>query len=274
MEKTIEKGNLIDLFGCLIPGMLMMLLIWFMVPDSRDFQTDGTIVSGLSILLVFVLASYAAGLVLMECAVILQELFGKVFDYFTNAKNSLYLKSGDKNPIFDDCNDINEIQKLTKKNENEPAAAYNHMEYWLITHGYNEYVERKRAYYLMNRSIVVIPLLFLIINPVLYFCVLRYRLGEQALTGLQWLYSGRIFAGCSAWKWVVLIGLFFLFLRRAGRQARLTVWEISMTFLKADKMKKSGETAAGSAVGSDSSPEPTQGLTELSEKPSENTPQT
>lgn len=235
MEKTIEKGNLIDLFGCLIPGMLMILMTWFMIPETRVFETDGSIIAGLSILLVFVLTGYLAGLVLMECAVILQTLCPKKFDYFANAQKCLYQKEEGSCRIFRDATDRKKINLLT--GEKKCSRAYNYMEFWLITNGYNEYVERKKAYFLMNRSIVVIPLLFLFINPVLYFCVLRYRLGNQALTVCQWLWSGRTFLGCTWWKWFVLSGFFALFFHRAERQARLSVWEISMTYMKAVKSR-------------------------------------
>ncbi len=251
MDKTIEKGNLIDLFGCLLPGMFMLLYVLFMVPVARTmFVTEkDSILSGISTLAIFVLASYAAGLVLMEWAAFLQGICPCVFNYYGSAIN-LFKKELNNEDLgllakynFIKTNIIQyyifpedkDREKIHNKfpNRIDYNRVYNHMEYWLITHGYHDYVERKKAYCMMARSMVQIPLVFLLIYPILYFNMISFREGAAALSFCEWVSSKRIFLGCTPWKWV-LSAVFMVFaFKRARRLARLTVYENVMTYLEA-----------------------------------------
>lgn len=232
MDKTLEKGNLIDMFACLIPGMFMVFFVWFMIPaTSNMIKADNTVVANLSALVFFIVISYAAGLILMEWSVFFQRC--PVFDYFGNARKILYNGQGEKKYIFQFEEDCKELKEKTKIDNAENA--FNHIEFWLITNGYNDYVERKKAYFLMARSLVQIPILFLIVYifMLIYMAIFKGN-GAQIITvqegtsqvvlTLEWIW----------WKWIAAAALDILAYIRASRLARLTVWELSMTFLKAE----------------------------------------
>lgn len=75
MDNALNKGNLIDFFAVLLPGMVLMILSAGMNFSYFSISIEKDIATSITVLIVFVICSYIAGLLLLELAVILQKSF-------------------------------------------------------------------------------------------------------------------------------------------------------------------------------------------------------
>lgn len=251
MDKMIEKGNLIDFFGILLPGMICLIVFYFMNPDVFVFNAGNTLISSLTIAVVFLLISYTMGLVQSESSVLLQTHFPRAFDYTQRAAECFFMISKNDSrcpsridfkwrifrdePIFHSSSDVAELKMLIKSDYSDPCDACEHIKFWLITHGFNDYVERKTAYNMLNRSLTVIPIMYVVINPFIYIFIQRPT--DKTLTFGKWFLDGSIFCGSPIWKYLFLILFFIIMYVRTYRLARIHIWEFGMTYLEARKTK-------------------------------------
>ena len=249
MDKMIEKGNLIDFFGILMPGMICLIVFYCMNPNVFVFSTGNTLISGLTIAVVFLIVSYTLGLIQSEFSVFLQTHFPRAFNFTQRAAECFFMTSKigsgcpslvdfkwrifRDDPIFHSSSDVNELKMLIKSDYTDPCEACDHIKFWLITHGFNSYVERKAAYNMMNRSLTVIPIIYVIINPFIYIFIQRPT--DKTLTFNKWFLDGSSFCGSPVWKYLLLILFFIIIYVRTYRLARIHIWEFGMTYLEARK---------------------------------------
>ena len=181
MDKAIDKGNLIDFFAVLLPGMVIVILgvatnlpnSFFINDADNKISIGKDVMSSIAVLLIFTISSYLAGLLLMEVSVILQKIFPSFFDYYRVAikKDALKDEGAD---LFEfmvfrvpySCSETNpplHLAPIQKKIE-QRIEDYDKKESWLMTHGYGDTIERKKAYSMMNRSMATLPIVYIIIQ--------------------------------------------------------------------------------------------------------------
>jgi hypothetical protein len=217
MDKAIDKGNLIDFFAVLMPGMFSVILCCLLNMSSISFSIVEDTMSNLALLiLIFIIGSYIAGLLLMELAVILQRLFPSGFDYYREAvkketlsgKGAYLLEILMYKYLF--TNDLVSKDIIIAKIEKQ-IKDYEKREFWLLTHNYAELVERKKAYSMMNRSLAMAPITCLLVQSFIIYIIKK---GECP----------------PCWQLILVFAVEIIFYYRARRQAKLLYHEVNMIY--------------------------------------------
>ena len=207
MEKAIDKGNYIDIFSALLPGISGVILFIVMNLDFIDLTkltVDVDITTGVAVLIIYIIGSYLVGLLLMELAVLLQNYIPIIFDYYTGAIKKEIQKSCS-------CGNTEEEKANLQKQIEKEKSEFEKKEYWLIAHNYGDLVERKKAYSMMNRSLVTVPIAYILFQA---FMIYFFKIGTWPT--------------CS--QWLLLFLVWILFYCRARRQARVLYHEVSMIY--------------------------------------------
>ena len=220
MDKAIDKGNLIDFFAVLLPGMVGVILTFLINLPSLDIDIGKDVMSSIIVLLVLLLSSYIAGLLLIELAVVFQKLFPSIFDYYREAIKKDALKD-EKTVLFEflvfktpfPCLKDNPpwqlkpILDLVEQKEME----FENKEFWLLTHNFMDQIERKKAYCMMNRSLVMVPFAFMIVQA---FIVHLVKIGTCPV----------------CWQKIMLLSVGLLLYVRARRQAVIFYHEVNRIY--------------------------------------------
>ena len=220
MDKAIDKGNLIDFFAVLLPGMVGVILTFLINLPSLNIDIGKDVMSSIIVLLVLLLSSYIAGLLLMELAVIFQKLFPSFFDYYREAIKKDALKD-EKTVLFEflvfrasfPCSKVNPPQHLKTILEQveQKEMEYENKEFWLLTHNFSDQIERKKAYSMMNRSLVMVPFAFMIFQAYLVHLV---KIGTYPV----------------CWQKIMLLSVGLLLYLRARRQAVVFYHEVNRIY--------------------------------------------
>lgn len=227
MDKAIDKGNLIDFFAVLLPGMVSLILFIVTNLPNDNINVDKDVMSNIIGLLLFLICSYITGLLLMEFSVILQRLFPSFFDYYRGAIKKDALRNDGVGifeclsfhfqfPGFREKVYIPKDKNLLKNKINQMLREYDKKEFWLLTNGYADFVERKKAYCMMNRSMAAVPIAYLIAQT---FMVHFIKVGNWP----------------ACWQMILLVFAGLFFYHRARRQAILIYHEVNILYECAHK---------------------------------------
>lgn len=218
MDNALNKGNLIDFFAVLLPGMVLMILSAGMNFSYVSISIEKDIATSITVLIVFVICSYIAGLLLLELAVILQKSFPPVFDYYTEAIRKdegidFFKFYKIKVPLFQDNRSSQQKSKKTKSRRKFEIAQnkYEKKEYWMLTHQFSDQVERRKAYSMMNRSLAAVPIAYIL------FQAFTVEIAGIGVWPARWQVAA-----------IFITGLFFY--HRARRQALIIYREVNQIF--------------------------------------------
>ena len=218
MDKAIDKGNLIDFFAVLVPGMFSVIFCCAMnLNEISSIMLKNSLSSLTAFITAFIIGSYISGLLLMEIAVIFQTLFPSLFDYYREAikkdvlkgKNAYLLELWKFKYVFID--DLVSKDIIIEKIEQQEKI-YENKEFWLLTHNYAELVERKKAYSMMNRSLAMAPIACMFVQAFFIYVI------NQGVTWPVW------------WKLVLICLVEAVFYHRARRQANLHYHEVNKIY--------------------------------------------